>query len=146
MKIVTDCAADLSPEERDELGIVEAPLYIQFPEEEVNAADITPDEFRYIGGFDLLRGYSEQIFPSYRYLIGTIEQRFITGKYSRLYLFGDFGIISKSPIDGNYDFYPGYGFGAQFPTIPGTFRFELAWGKTGFPENLILNFGFLRQF
>jgi DegV family protein with EDD domain len=45
MKIVTDCAADLSPEERDELGIVEAPLYIQFPEGEVNATDITPDEF-----------------------------------------------------------------------------------------------------
>jgi len=45
MKIVTDCAADLTPQERDELGIVEAPLYIQFPEGEVNAANITPDEF-----------------------------------------------------------------------------------------------------
>lgn len=45
MKIVTDCAADLPPEERDRLGIVEAPLYIQFPEGEVNSADITPDEF-----------------------------------------------------------------------------------------------------
>ena len=45
MKIVTDCAADLSPEEREEFGITEAPLYIQFPEGEVNAADITPDDF-----------------------------------------------------------------------------------------------------
>lgn len=45
MKIVTDCAADLSPEERDEFGITEAPLYIQFPEGEVNATDITPDDF-----------------------------------------------------------------------------------------------------
>ena len=45
MKIVTDCAADLPAEERDQLGIVEAPLYIQFPEGEVNSADITPDEF-----------------------------------------------------------------------------------------------------
>ena len=45
MKIVTDCAADLSPQERDELEIVEAPLYIQFPEGEVNATDISPDEF-----------------------------------------------------------------------------------------------------
>lgn len=45
MKIVTDCAADLSAEERDELGIIEAPLYIQFPEGEVNATDITPDDF-----------------------------------------------------------------------------------------------------
>ncbi len=45
MKIVTDCAADLPPAERDELGIIEAPLYIQFPEGEVNSADITADEF-----------------------------------------------------------------------------------------------------
>jgi len=45
MKIVTDCAADLSPQERDELEIVEAPLYIQFPEGEVNATDISPDDF-----------------------------------------------------------------------------------------------------
>ena len=45
MKIVTDCAADLPAEERDTLGIIEAPLYIQFPEGEVNSADLTPDEF-----------------------------------------------------------------------------------------------------
>lgn len=45
MKIVTDCAADMPAEERAELGIIEAPLYIQFPEGEVNSADITPDEF-----------------------------------------------------------------------------------------------------
>ena len=45
MKIVTDCAADLSPQEREEFGITEAPLYIQFPEGEINAADISPDDF-----------------------------------------------------------------------------------------------------
>ena len=45
MKIVTDCAADMSAQECEELGVVEAPLYIQFPEGEVSALDITPDEF-----------------------------------------------------------------------------------------------------
>ena len=45
MKIVTDCAADMPAKERDELGVIEAPLYIQFPEGEINSADITPDEF-----------------------------------------------------------------------------------------------------
>ena len=45
MKIVTDCAADLSAREREELGIAEAPLYIQFPEGEENASDIAPDDF-----------------------------------------------------------------------------------------------------
>ena len=45
MKIVTDCAADMPAEEREKLGIVEAPLYIQFPDGEINSADLTPDEF-----------------------------------------------------------------------------------------------------
>jgi DegV family protein with EDD domain len=45
MKIVTDCAADMSAEERESLGIIEAPLYIQFPEGEINSADLTADEF-----------------------------------------------------------------------------------------------------
>jgi len=45
MKIVTDCAADMSLQEREELGVVEAPLYIQFPEGEINSADLTADEF-----------------------------------------------------------------------------------------------------
>ncbi len=45
MKIVTDCAADMPAEERKNLDVVEAPLYIQFPEGEVNSADLTPDEF-----------------------------------------------------------------------------------------------------
>ena len=45
MKIVTDCAADLVAEERERLGIVEAPLFIQFPEGEINSGTISPDEF-----------------------------------------------------------------------------------------------------
>ncbi len=45
MKIVTDCAADLSAKEREEFGIIEAPLYIQFPDGEINATDISPDDF-----------------------------------------------------------------------------------------------------
>ena len=45
MKIVTDCAADMSQEELKELGIDVAPLYIQFPEGEVSSKDITADAF-----------------------------------------------------------------------------------------------------
>jgi DegV family protein with EDD domain len=45
MKIVTDCAADMFAEELDELGIIQAPLTIQFPEGEVDATEITADEF-----------------------------------------------------------------------------------------------------
>lgn len=45
MKIVTDCAADMSAEELEKLDVTQAPLFIQFPEGEVNAVDITPDDF-----------------------------------------------------------------------------------------------------
>jgi DegV family protein with EDD domain len=45
MKIVTDCAADMSAEELEELGITQVPLFIQFPEGEVSSADITADDF-----------------------------------------------------------------------------------------------------
>ena len=45
MKIITDCAADLSWDEVDDLGVTVAPLFIQFPEGETNSADIGPDEF-----------------------------------------------------------------------------------------------------
>ena len=45
MKIVTDCAADLPNEELKDLDIIQAPLYIQFPEGEVSSADISADEF-----------------------------------------------------------------------------------------------------
>ncbi|KAA0273499.1 MAG: DegV family protein [Chloroflexi bacterium] len=45
MKIVTDCAADMSNEELEQLGVVQAPLFIQFPEGEMNSADISADDF-----------------------------------------------------------------------------------------------------
>ena len=45
MKIVTDSAADMSNEEMEQLGVVQAPLLIQFPEGEVSAADISADDF-----------------------------------------------------------------------------------------------------
>jgi DegV family protein with EDD domain len=45
MKIVTDCAADLSNEELEQLGLLSAPLFINFPEGEINAMDISADDF-----------------------------------------------------------------------------------------------------
>jgi len=45
MKIVTDCAADMSQEELKNFGILQAPLFIQFPEGEVNSAELSADDF-----------------------------------------------------------------------------------------------------
>jgi DegV family protein with EDD domain len=56
MKIVTDCAADMPAEELEKYGVTQAPLYIQFPEGEVNSADITADTF-----YDRLEAMRPQI-------------------------------------------------------------------------------------
>jgi DegV family protein with EDD domain len=45
VQIVTDAAADLSPEDIRQWGIQVLPLYIQFPDAEVSSFDITPDDF-----------------------------------------------------------------------------------------------------
>lgn len=45
MKIITDAAADLTPQEASEHGIEVAPLYINFPEGEMESSAITPDDF-----------------------------------------------------------------------------------------------------
>jgi DegV family protein with EDD domain len=45
MKIVTDCAADMTAEELEELEVAQVPLFIQFPEGEISATDITADDF-----------------------------------------------------------------------------------------------------
>jgi DegV family protein with EDD domain len=45
MKIITDCAADLTREEVQLLNITVAPLYINFPEGQVNANDLSADDF-----------------------------------------------------------------------------------------------------
>ena len=45
MKIVTDCAADMPPAELDAYGVTQAPLWIQFPDGEVNSADLSADDF-----------------------------------------------------------------------------------------------------
>ena len=56
MRIVTDSAADLLPQEVKELSITIAPLFIQFPDGEVSAEDLTPDQF-----YDRLRGMAPDI-------------------------------------------------------------------------------------
>jgi DegV family protein with EDD domain len=56
MKIITDSAADLTPEDTQNLGIIVAPLQIHFPEGMVNSEDITRDEF-----YDRLRAMWPQI-------------------------------------------------------------------------------------
>ncbi len=45
MHIITDSGADIPRDEVGASGITVAPLFIQFPEGEINSNDLTPDEF-----------------------------------------------------------------------------------------------------
>jgi DegV family protein with EDD domain len=45
MRILTDSAADLTPQDAEEYGIRIAPLYINFPAEQIRASEISPDAF-----------------------------------------------------------------------------------------------------
>lgn len=56
VKIITDCAADIPSAELQSLGIIEAPLYIQFPDGEVNSAALSADAF-----YDRLRAMRPDI-------------------------------------------------------------------------------------
>jgi DegV family protein with EDD domain len=56
MKIVTDSAADMPAAELQAFGVVEAPLYIQFPDGEISSADISADDF-----YDRLRAMQPAI-------------------------------------------------------------------------------------
>ncbi len=56
MHVLTDSAADLTPEEIRDHNITVAPLYIKFPEGEVNSESLTPDQF-----YDRLRKMAPHI-------------------------------------------------------------------------------------
>jgi len=71
MRIVTDSAADLLPEEATALGITQAPLYIRLPDKEITSADIGHDDF-----YSLL----ERMFP----VIPTTSQP-SAGQFTELY-------------------------------------------------------------
>lgn len=45
MKIVTDSAAELIAADLQAYGVVEAPLFIQFPEKEIKSSELSADEF-----------------------------------------------------------------------------------------------------
>ncbi len=56
MQIITDSAADLTPEDIQTWGIRVVPLFIEFPNEELSASDISADQF-----YDRLRRMIPQI-------------------------------------------------------------------------------------
>lgn len=110
-----------------------------------NDGTIPVDELRYLGGPDDLRGYISNQIPAYRYALATVEPRLLSGRYSRMYLFTDLAEI-KSFQESKYRFQAGYGLGLAAPSTLGQFKVEIAWTRSGFPKDAVLNFGLAGRF
>jgi len=71
VKIITDSAADLLPDEIKQLGIKVASLLIHFPDKEVRAEDLSPDQF-----YDRLQAIRPQVPTTAMPSAGEFEQIF----------------------------------------------------------------------
>ncbi|MGB1216663.1 MAG: BamA/TamA family outer membrane protein [Saprospiraceae bacterium] len=87
------------------------------------------EQFR-IGGSKILRGFDEESVPTSLYSIFSLEYRFIIGRNSYIYLFGDYGFSqSNSPSGKTNDTPLGFGAGFTFETGAGIFGISGAYGK-----------------
>ena len=88
----------------------------------------------WIGGASSLRGYREQVFPSDRALLSTLEYRFLTGGTSRVFVFTDIGHLWNRTLSGERITTStltriGYGFGLRIQSRAGTLGFDYGLGN-----------------
>jgi outer membrane protein assembly factor BamA len=108
------------------------------------------NELFQIGGYKLLRGFTEESEYVSQYIIGTLEYRYLIGVNSNFFVFVDGG-WAKNPVQlvSNHT-YLGTGLGMAFETKAGIFNLAWAIGKRNDSElNLRqskLHFGFVNYF
>ncbi|MCH2023489.1 MAG: BamA/TamA family outer membrane protein [Saprospiraceae bacterium] len=104
-----------------------------------------------IGGNRLLRGFDEESILATWYNVFSLEWRFLFGKNSYAYLFGDFAYLQKKSIGENHEDFPiGFGIGVAFETKVGVFGLTYALGtQQGNPilfNNSKVHFGYVYSF
>lgn len=98
------------------------------------------NELFQIGGFKTLRGFDEESIYTNRFLIATLEYRYLLAQNSWLFAFADLGSAAYKSNSANYSHtYFGFGGGIAFETNTGIFNISWALGKR---DDLDLN---LRQ-
>ena len=92
----------------------------------------SPNYFRnelfQIGGYRLLRGFDEESIYANKYVVGTVEYRYLVGLNSNFFVFSDFGWTSNDIIKQS-NTYLGAGVGLSFETKGGIFNVSYAVGK-----------------
>ncbi len=83
-----------------------------------------------LGGTKTLRGFDEEAINASLFSIFTLEYRFIIGRNSYIYLFGDYGYVQSRLTDGKISDTPlGFGAGLAFDTNIGVFGLSTAYGR-----------------
>ena len=108
------------------------------------------EQFR-IGGNRIMRGYDEESIFATRFIVLTLEYRFVIGQNSYLFAFGDYGYIENiTPDIMRYEHPLGFGAGITFDTKVGIFGFSLALGRlsdnTFDMRNVKTHFGYINVF
>jgi outer membrane protein assembly factor BamA len=86
------------------------------------------NELFQIGGYRLLRGFDEESIFTNRYVVGTLEYRYLIGVNSNFFVFSDVG-YSNNSIRKQSNGYLGAGGGLSFETKGGIFNISYAVGK-----------------
>ena len=92
--------------------------------------NIFRNELFQIGGYKLLRGFDEESQYLSRFIIGTLEFRYLVGQNSFFYAFSDggWGRNKSQNTDADYTYF-GTGLGLSFETKVGIFNIAWAVGK-----------------
>lgn len=108
------------------------------------------NEFFQIGGYKLLRGFTEESEYVAQYVIGTIEYRYLIGVNSNFFVFADGGWARNPLLPSPNHNYIGTGLGMSLETKAGIFNLAWAIGKRNDTElNLRqskVHFGFVNYF
>ncbi len=114
--------------------------------------NIFRNELFQIGGYKLLRGFSEESIYATRYLTTTAEYRLLLGLRSYLFGFSDFGAVQNKYQSVNVtNFFVSAGIGMAFETKNGLLNVSYAMGKRNdVPFNIReaskIHFGYVNYF
>lgn len=96
----------------------------------VQSPSLYRNELFQIGGYKLMRGFDEESIFSSRYLVNTLEYRYLVGMNSYFFGFADLGFTTnKSSVGQSNNRLLGAGLGLAFETAAGFFNLSFAAGK-----------------
>ncbi len=117
-----------------------------------NKAGILENEVVKIGGINTIRGFNDNFFTSDKYIINTLEYRFLLDRNSFLSAFIDHAYLNiiTPQRKSNLNNYLGIGVGMQILTKAGTFGIYFASGRTETSSfdfsALKVHFGYVTRF